>query len=150
MEHVFMFVNNSLKEAWQTQLPNKSFSYQSTPPLQSFLVCILNFANKTSNLIWLKIWPFVHEKKKKILDWTTNVNSNSYRNSFIYSEAIWVTHFYTAKGHHSSMQVSEKQIAGEARDATPFSFFLLNSKAIWKHKLFTRQKLKKTPLAFCV
>ena len=138
---------------------NKSFSYQDTLPMCSFLVCILNFGNKASNHIWLTIWPFVHEqkkkkkkkrKKKKKLDWTTNVNSNSYRNSSIYSEAIWVTYFYTAQGpslFHAI--VSEKQVAGEARDTTPFSF-LLNSKAIWKHKLFTRQKLKKTALAFCL
>ena len=78
-----------------------------------------------------------------------DVNSNSYWNSSIYSEAIWVTHFTQLKDHHSSMQVSEKQVAGEARDTTPFSF-LLNSKAIWKHKLITRQKLKKTAWAFCV
>ena len=102
---------------------NKSFSYQDTQPLRSFLVCILNFDNKTSNHIWLTIWPFVHEQKKKKLDWTKDINSNSYRNSSIYSEAIWVTHFTQLKGHHSSMQVSEKQVAGEARDATPSVFF---------------------------
>ena len=44
---------------------NKSFSYQDTPQLRSFLVCILNFDNKTSNHIWLTIWPFVHEQKTK-------------------------------------------------------------------------------------
>ena len=32
------------------QMLNKSFSYQDTPPLRSFLVYILNFDNKTSKI----------------------------------------------------------------------------------------------------
>ena len=79
----------------------KSFSYQDTLPLHSFLVCILIFDNKTSNHIWMTIWPFFcpwTKKKKTTLDWTTDVNSNSYWNSSIYSEAIWITHFCKAQG----------------------------------------------------
>ena len=120
---------------------NKSFSYQDTLPLRSFLICILNFDNKTSNHIWLTIWPFVHElkkkrKKKKKLDWTTDVNSNSYRNSSIYSEAF----FTQLKGRHSSMQVSEKQVAGE-QGTLPLQF---------SSKFKGNKNLKKTALAFCI
>ena len=50
---------------WPLYVINKHFSYQDTPPLCSFLVCILNFDNKTSNHIWLTIWPLVNEQKKK-------------------------------------------------------------------------------------
>ena len=39
----------SIMVVWYGQ--NKSFSYQATPPLRSFLVCILNF-DKTSKIFW--------------------------------------------------------------------------------------------------
>ena len=53
-------------------VPNKSFSYQNTPPLPSLLVCIFNFDNKTSKIFskcnnlfgrYLGVTHFVHKSR---------------------------------------------------------------------------------------